>query len=210
MLDFDRLQSPTIRLTEFAFYDYAALKAIAHRINLKAATAGDAGYMPYYAFQGNPLHDAGYARDLGDNVRKLLAKAGNERRAQPRTTYRLAVRLKQWDVLIGGATINMLPVREDGREIHGDLGYFLDPAHARHGHMRQACRLLLGQYFEHWDTLDITTHPGNIYSKRLIGQLGGTFAGRQDASHYAGEPRDAFVVTRQRFHQRPEHGREHV
>ncbi len=207
MLDFDKLHSPTIRLTELDVSDCGALVQIAHRINLKAAGT-DPGYMPYYAFQGDPRrYSPGF---LYDKVEKLLEKAGEESNAYPRKTYRLAVRLKREDALIGGATINMQPIRENSRIVYGDLGYFLDPSYSGQGYMRQACSMLLTQYFNYWDTLDITTHPGNTYSKRLIGWLGGIFAGREEASHYAGEPRDAFVVTRQRFHQRLGQDREHV
>ena len=132
--------------------------------------------------------------------RTFLIKAERERRQDPRSTYRMAVRLPN-DKLIGNVTIDMLPIEENGKKIYGDLGYFIDPRYGEHGYATEAVRGLVHHFFKAYRKLDITAHPANKFSRKLIERIGGKQVGYNEASHYGhGEPRAVFEVHKEDFY----------
>lgn len=192
-------QTPIFRLREFKEADFNRLTEIAGAINEKAARCRQEGYFPFYAFQiDSDISDKKAA--LAHRVQLFLQKAKSERVAWPRSTYRLAVENKDGR-LIGNVTVDMLPIREGDKIIHGDLGYFVDPNASGKGVMTQAVCMVLKHYFKNNDLLDITAHPDNMYSKRLIERIGGREVGFMRASHYQNEPRSIFIVLKKDFEQ---------
>ena len=148
--------------------------------------------MPVFAVDGDTV--------IRQKVSDFLIKAERERKQEPRSTYRMAVRLPDGK-LIGNATVDMLPIEENGKKIYGDLGYFIDPQYGEHGYATEAVRGLVHHFFKKYQKLDITAHPANKFSRKLIERIGGVQVGYNEASHYGhGEPRAVFEVQRADFY----------
>ena len=198
--NFVSITTSRLIIDEFKTSDYARLREIAFNINHNADTHSAEGYCPFYTFQVD--------RDLPDRdmmirqkVSDFLIKAERERKQEPRSTYRMAVRLTD-GTLIGNATIDMLPIEENGNKIYGDLGYFIDPKYGEKGYATEAVRCLAHQFFKKYNKLDITAHPENKYSRKLIERIGGRAVGYKEASHYGHrEPRTIFEVHKKDFYQ---------
>lgn len=191
-MDIEKLQTQSLRLTEFKETDFKRLEQIALRINAHAG----GGYQPFYAFQVD-MSAPDYSYQVSEKVRAFLARTVKERGAEIRSTYRLAMRLR--DKLIGNVTVDMLPQTEGGKTIYGDLGYFIDPKYGQKGYAGTAVRLVLDEYFKVHNVLDVTVHPDNRASIALIKSIGGTKVGEQEISHYQSEPRAVFVVHREQY-----------
>lgn len=193
-----RIKETNFSIREFRIGDFHRLKEIAANINQAALQKN--GYFPFYAFQV-PFSDSNYKRSLSLKVDTFLRKAYQERVQTPRSTYRLAV-CDHSDQVIGNVTIDMLPVQEpDGRIIYGDLGYFIDPQKGQKGLMTKAVQHVLQIYFQTHSQLDITAHPGNLYSRRLIERFNGKQIGFLEKTSYQGEPRAVFVIFKKDFEQ---------
>ncbi len=191
--DMFEVEEKDFSVREFVPGDYDSLKGIASRINEMARLKK--GYFPFYAFQEH----AGENKTLGTKVSAFLKKAFSEREALPRATHRLAV-CDALGRLIGNVTVDMIPsIDSNGKATFGDLGYFIDPIYGGCGLMTKAVRHVLTRYFQTFDRLDVTVHPENMFSRRLILSLGGKEEGLLSRSSYAGEPRAVFVVTRSAF-----------
>ena len=186
-------------IDEFKTSDYARLKEIAFNINRNADSHAEEGYCPFYTFQvdrDTPDRDNVIRQKVAD----FLIKAERERKQEPRSTYRMALRLPS-GYLIGNATVDMLPCEENGKKVYGDLGYFIDPAYGEHGFATEGVRGLVHHFFKEYDKLDITAHPANKFSRKLIERIGGKQTGYNEASHYGhGEPRAVFEVHKADFY----------
>lgn len=183
-------------IREFCVDDFQQLKKIAKAMNQKALQ--EDGYFPFYAFQIFPT-TLDYDRCLDEKVNSFLCKAHQEQIQTPRSTYRLAVCDCQ-NRLIGNVTVDMLPIMEpDGRIVYGDLGYFIDPAKGKQGLMTKAVQRVLEIYFQTYSKLDITVHPDNVYSRRLIERFNGKQIGFLEKTVYQGEPRAMFVILKKDF-----------
>ena len=186
-------------IDEFKTSDYARLQEIAFNINDNADKHAVDGYCPFYTFQvdkSEPERDIKIRQKVAD----FLIKADRERNQDPRSTYRMAVRLQNGN-LVGNVTVDMLPIEENGKKIYGDLGYFIDPQYGQHGYATEAVRGLLHHFFKEYPKLDVTTHPNNKFSRTLIERIGGVQTGYNEASHYGhGEPRAVFEVHRNDFY----------
>lgn len=197
--DFIPIRTPRLLIDEFKTSDYARLQEIAFNINHNADIHAADGYCPFYTFQvdrGTPNRDI----IIRQKVSEFLIKADRERRQEPRSTYRMAVRLPDGK-LIGNTTVDMLPIEEDGKKIYGDLGYFIDPHYGEHGYATEAVRGLVHHFFKKYAKLDITAHPANKFSRKLIERIGGVQVGYNEASHYGhGEPRAVFEVHKADFY----------
>lgn len=197
--DFIPIVTPRLIIDEFQTSDYARLQEIAFNINHNADSRAADGYCPFYTFQvdkNTPDRDV----VIRQKVSEFLIKAERERRQEPRSTYRMAVRLPDGK-LIGNATVDMLPIEEDGKKIYGDLGYFIDPRYGEHGYATEAVRGLVHHFFKKYQKLDITAHPANKFSRKLIERIGGVQVGYKEASHYGhGEPRAVFEVHKADFY----------
>ena len=56
--------------------------------------------------------------------------------------------------------------------------------------------------YKKYEKLDVTTHPNNKFSRKLIEKIGGKEVGYKSASHYGNsEPRVIFEVSKQDFYQ---------
>lgn len=100
-------------IDEFKTSDYARLKEIAFNINRNADSHAEEGYCPFYTFQvdrDTPDRDNVIRQKVAD----FLIKAERERKQEPRSTYRMALRLPS-GYLIGNATVDMLPFEENGK-----------------------------------------------------------------------------------------------
>ena len=194
------LTTSRLIIDEFKTSDYNRLLEIAFNINHHADTYQHDGYCPFYTFQvekGTP--DRGNL--IRQKVANFLIKAERERKQDPRSTYRMAVRLPD-GTLIGNVTVDMLPIEEDGKKIYGDLGYFIDPQYGEKGYATEAVRALSNHFFKHYEKMDITAHPNNKYSRKLIERIGGKEVGYKEASHYGNsEPRRIFEVGKNDFYQ---------
>ncbi len=193
------IQTHQLIIDEFKTSDYTRLLEIAANINRNADEHAADGYCPFYTFQvdkDTPNREI----TIRQKVSEFLIKAENERKQAPRSTYRMAVRLKD-GTLIGNTTVDMLPIEENGKKIYGDLGYFIDPQYGAHGYATEAVRGLLHYFFKEYPKLDVTTHPNNKFSRKLIERIGGMQIGYNEASHYGhGEPRAVFEVKRTDFY----------
>ena len=187
-------------IDEFKTSDYGRLQEIAFNINHHADVHQSDGYCPFYTFQvekGTPDRKNLIRQKVAD----FLIKAKREREQDPRSTYRMAVRLLD-GTLIGNATIDVLPIEEDGKKIYGDLGYFIDPQYGEKGYATEAVRALSYHFFKHYEKMDITAHPNNKYSRKLIERIGGKAVGYKKASHYGNsEPRIVFEIHKKDFYQ---------
>lgn len=197
--DFVPVKTSRLIIDEFKTSDYGRLQEIAFNINHNADAHAAEGYCPFYTFQVDkemPDRDILIRQKVSD----FLIKAERERKQEPRSTYRMAVRLPN-GYLIGNATIDMLPIEENGKKIYGDLGYFIDPQYGEHGYATEAVRGLTHHFFKKYQKLDITAHPDNKFSRKLIERIGGVQVGYNEASHYGhGEPRAVFEVYRRDFY----------
>lgn len=197
--DFIPVTTGRLIIDEFKTSDYARLQEIAFNINRNADEHAAEGYCPFYTFQvdkDTPDRDT----VIRQKVSEFLIKADRERRQEPRSTYRMAVRLPDGK-LIGNATVDMLPIEENGKKMYGDLGYFIDPKYGEHGYATEAVRGLVHHFFKKYQKLDITAHPANKFSRKLIERIGGVQVGYNEASHYGhGEPRAVFEVHRADFY----------
>lgn len=197
--DFVPVSTPHLIIDEFNSSDLSRLREIAFNINRNADEHSAEGYCPFYTFQVDPQTPD---RDLAirQKVSEFLIKASKEREQNPRSTYRMAVRLSDGK-LIGNVTVDMLPIKEDGKLIYGDLGYFIDPQYGSKGYATEAVRGVVHHFFKKYDKLDITAHPNNKFSRNLIERIGGKQVGFREASHYGhGEPRTVFEVHKSDFY----------
>lgn len=138
------IKTDRLIIDEFKTSDFHRLQEIAFNINHNADVKATEGYCPFYTFQvdrDTPQRD----NVIRNKVSDFLIKAERERRQDPRSTYRMAVRLPN-DKLIGNVTIDMLPIEENGKKIYGDLGYFIDPRYGEHGYATEAVRGLVHHF----------------------------------------------------------------
>ena len=136
------IKTERLVIDEFKTSDFHRLQEIAFNINHNADLHAGEGYCPFYTFQvdkDTPDRD----NVIRNKVSDFLIKADRERKQEPRSTYRMAVRLPN-GMLIGNATVDMLPIEENGKKIYGDLGYFIDPKFGAHGYATEAVRGLYG------------------------------------------------------------------
>ena len=193
------IKTERLVIDEFKTSDFHRLQEIAFNINHNADLHAGEGYCPFYTFQvdkDTPDRD----NVIRNKVSDFLIKADRERKQEPRSTYRMAVRLPN-GMLIGNATVDMLPIEENGKKIYGDLGYFIDPKFGAHGYATEAVRGLVHHFFKVYKKLDITAHPANKFSRKLIERIGGKQVGYNAASHYGhGEPRAVFEVHKEDFY----------
>lgn len=197
--DFVPVITERLIIDEFKPSDFSRLQEIAFNINDNADKHADEGYCPFYTFQVDK-DTPNRSTAIRQKVSEFLIKAERERKAEPRSTHRMAVRLPDGK-LIGNATVDMLPFEEDGKKVYGDLGYFIDPKYGEHGYATEAVRGLVHYFFKEHDKLDITAHPANKFSRKLIERIGGEQVGYKEASHYGhGEPRAVFEVHKKDFY----------
>ena len=197
--DFLPIETERLIIDEFSPSDFAELQNIAMKINKNSDEHFSEGYCPFYTFQT--------AKDEENRIQKIRQKAADfiiksakERQEDPRSTYRMAVRLKD-GTLIGNVTIDMLPIKEDGKTIYGDLGYFINPEFGSKGYATEAVRGLTHHFFKKYEKLDVTTHPNNKFSRKLIERIGGKEVGYKSVSHYGNsEPRVIFEVSKKDFY----------
>ncbi len=197
--NFIPVRTARLVVDEFRTSDFHRLQEIAFNINRNADEHAKDGYCPFYTFQvdkDTPDRD----NVIRGKVSEFLIRADRERKQEPRSTYRMAVRLPDGK-LIGNVTVDMLPIEENGKKIYGDLGYFIDPKYGEHGYATEAVRGLVHHFFKQYPKLDITAHPANKFSRKLIERIGGKQVGYNEASHYGhGEPRAVFEVHKADFY----------
>lgn len=159
------IKTDRLIIDEFKTSDFHRLQEIAFNINHNADVKATEGYCPFYTFQvdrDTPQRD----NVIRNKVSDFLIKAERERRQDPRSTYRMAVRLPN-DKLIGNVTIDMLPIEENGKKIYGDLGYFIDPDTANTVMRRKPCGgwfIISSKLTESWTLRLIrpTSFPANL------------------------------------------------
>jgi len=194
------LETPNLIIDEFKTSDYNRLCEIAKNINLKADADNSKGYMPFYHFQvdkDTPKRDT----VITQKASAFLIRSERERNEEPRAVYRLAMRLKDEGTLIGNVTINMLPeIGENGKLIFGDRGCCLDPDYGGRGYATEAVTAVSHEYFKYYDKMDITAHPNNAHSRKLITRTGGEEIGFRAASAYGDEPRVLYEIRCDKFY----------
>ena len=111
------IKTERLIIDEFKTSDFHRLQEIAFNINHNADLHAGEGYCPFYTFQvdkDTPDRD----NVIRNKVSDFLIKADRERKQEPRSTYRMAVRLPN-GMLIGNATVDMLPFEENGKKVYG-------------------------------------------------------------------------------------------
>ncbi len=187
-------------IREFSEQDFKDLYVIANNINQQAHQNKE--FQPFYAFNVS-VEDKSYKEKLSQKTIDFINKAINEKNAQPRSTYRLALCLPN-NELIGNITLDMIPTQDkEGKLIYGDLGYFIDPKHGRNGLMSQALEKVLNKYFRYHNTMDLTIHPENIHSLRLMQRFHAQIIGIKIKTDYQGEPRLLLSLSKKDFLSRP-------
>ena len=187
-------------IREFSEQDFNDLYVIADSINKQADQNKE--FQPFYAFNV-AVKDKDYQEKLSQKTIDFINKAIKEKNAQPRSTYRLALCLPN-NKLIGNVTLDMIPTQDkDGNLVYGDLGYFIDPNHGRNGLMSQALEKVLNKYFRYHNTMDLTIHPENIHSLRLMQRFHAQIIGLKIKSDYHGEPRLLLSLSKKDFLSRP-------
>ena len=192
--DFAELASGDVRLTDFSDADRAPLRAIADRIN-RAAYGGKAlGFMPFAMFDQNPA-DPDYDAKLDAMIGKKMAAFARRIRENPRRIWYFAVR--DGGDLAGYAAVD---AANENDPVFGDIGYFIDPLFAGRGIATAACRLVLDQWFRHYDKMEAAAHPDNIFSKKMLVRLGGEFIRHAELERNGiMVPRDIFRITKERY-----------
>lgn len=186
-----------IVLDSFRASDCARLETIAFLMNERAKNEPNAGVMPFYAFQLSAT-DQKNPRALHEKVEDYLFKAAREKQAFPRSTYRLAIR--NWGgVLLGGVCIDMMPVQDGNQTLYGDLGYFIDPMFSGNGFVTEACVSVLNSYFDYYPYADVTAHPKNKASCKIIEKMGGVRTGIKISHYGSNEPRACYKIEKFNF-----------
>ncbi len=180
------IQQSDFSIREFSSSDFEKLYKIADAINKQAKEKE--GFQPFYAFQVNSdLKD--YSTLLSEKINHFLKKAEDEKNQLPRKTYRLAL-CDGKGMLVGNITIDDYPSKDkNGNLIQGDIGYFINPLDGRKGLMSKALGCVLDIYFKTHDELDITVHPNNLYSIKMLQRFNAKVVGFKSTSAYQDEPR---------------------
>ena len=188
-------------IREFLPSDFQSLFCIADKINKQAHEKE--GFQPFYAFQGD-IYSPTYTKELTEKTNKFLSRALKEKEVSPRSTHRLALCSTQGQ-LIGNVTIDVLPFQDEtGKQIHGDIGYFINPDHGRQGLMSKAIEHVLNIYFQTHSQMDVTVHPNNLYSLKMMQRFNAKIIGFKEDSCYQGEPRVVLKLTKQDYLNRPQ------
>lgn len=183
-------------IREFHPSDFKKLVYIADAINRQASLKE--GFKPFYAFQVDTA-SLSYQDELEKKVHAFLEKAISEKHATPRSTYRLALCNKD-NELIGNITVDDLPSYDsNGNQVQGDIGYFINPENGRNGLMSKALSRVLEVYFRTHDEMDLTIHPSNFYSLKMMQRFNAKIVGFKGASGYNGEPRLILKLTKDDF-----------
>ena len=183
-------------IREFSEQDFKDLYVIADNINRQAYQNKE--FQPFYAFNVS-VEDKDYQEKLSQKTIDFIHKAIKEKNTQPRSTYRLALCLPN-NELIGNITLDMIPTQDkEGKLVYGDLGYFIDPNHGRNGLMSQALEKVLNKYFRYHNTMDLTIHPENNHSLRLMQRYHAQIIGIKMKSDYQGEPRLLLSLSKKDF-----------
>ena len=180
------IQQSDFSIREFSSSDFKKLYQIADAINRQAKEKE--GFQPFYAFQVDPTRKD-YQYLLDEKINHFLQKAEDEKNQSPRKTYRMALCDGNGN-LVGNITIDDYPSQDkNGNLIHGDVGYFINPLDGRKGLMSKALACVLDVYFKTHDELDITVHPNNLYSIKMLQRFNAKVVGFKSTSAYQNEPR---------------------
>lgn len=190
------IETPEFIIREFNSADFDKLFFIAQEIN-KQATEKE-GFKPFYAFQVD-VHRKDYLNILAEKTKAFLKKANLERMQENRKTYRLALCDSKGE-LVGNITIDDIPsIDENGKKIQGDLGYFINPKDGRKGLMSKALFEVLSLYFKTHDELDVTLHPNNLYSIKMMQRFNAKVVSFKASSDYQNEPRIVLKILKRDF-----------
>ena len=191
-----QIKNKDFLIREFLPSDYEALLSIADSINNQAENK--TGYQPFYAFQVSKKKQD-YFTVLQQKTKRFLSLALCEKDVEPRKTYRLALCNNQ-NRVIGNITIDVLPsLDENGNKLYGDVGYFIDPNYGRKGLMSRALAHVLNVYFKNNEMLDITIHPNNLYSIKMMQRFNAKVVDFKPESSYGNEPRLVLKLSRADF-----------
>ena len=180
------IQESDFSIREFLPSDFKKLYQIADAINRQAKEKE--GFQPFYAFQVDPSRKD-YQHLLDEKINHFLQKAEDEKNQSPRKTYRMALCDGKGN-LVGNITIDDYPSQDkNGNLIQGDVGYFINPLDGRKGLMSKALSCVLDVYFKTHDELDITVHPNNLYSIKMLQRFNAKVVGFKSTSAYQDEPR---------------------
>ncbi len=183
------IKTPHLLLDDFKLDDRQDLLEIAMAMKLKAQQCP--GYFPYYAF-------ADENKNIGIQVADFLIKTFREQKNPNRSSFHLGVYTKS-KKLIGGIAVDMKPIWANGKEMYGDIGYFIHPNFGGKGLASEAVIGLLFKYFQKFDSLDLTVHPENHFSLNLVKKIGGKNIGQIEKSTYKNEPRLLIKIDRSDF-----------
>ncbi len=130
-----------------------------------------------------------------EQTREFVDSTIRARQTRPRTSFDLAVTLRQTGQLIGGGSIR---IRDQPRRV-GDIGYVLHKAHWGRGLGTQVARGLVGFGFETLRLYRIwaTCHVENIGSANVLTRAGMRQEGLLRGHHYkdgVGEDSKLFAV----------------
>ena len=97
--EFIPIKTNRLIIDEFKTSDYEALREIAFNINHNADVHQADGYCPFYTFQVDK-NEPDRNVIIRQKVADFIIKAERERNQQPRSTYRMAVRLLDGQLIV--------------------------------------------------------------------------------------------------------------
>jgi RimJ/RimL family protein N-acetyltransferase len=141
-----------------------------HRLLLRELRDEDTTAIHAYASDAEVVRYLDWGPNTPEETAQFLALARTTREAVPRTTYHVAIALRDAGELVGGCRIEIRSAANGA----GDLGYVLARSHWGRGYATEAIRALVGFGFEHlalhriWATCDVR----NAASARVLEKVG--------------------------------------
>jgi len=165
------------------------------RLILREYIASDWEMIHGYAQQEGILIYENWGPNSETDTKEFIANVLELNQASPRTSFELAIVLKEEALLIGGCGF-----RFDTKEAHkGNLGYIINPLYWRNGYAAEATNALIRYAAEELavKTIEATCDVLNLASQAVLKRCG-FFRIRLIKKHFEmkGRMRDTFVYER--------------
>jgi RimJ/RimL family protein N-acetyltransferase len=160
------IETENLILGDFKWEDLEPLAKITKRMNDFERLQEFPGYFVFI-----PLVARTEADILPRTEAFLLDSIGHAKR-NPRIIYRLAIRLKGSENLIGGISVDMEPQTRFGRKLFGGLKIFIDPDYGCLGYATEATFGFLPEYFQHHQRINAFVQPENGIARTMLEKLG--------------------------------------
>jgi RimJ/RimL family protein N-acetyltransferase len=160
------IETENLILNDFKWEDLELLIKITKRMNDFEQLQEFPGYFVFVPLVART--DA----DLLPRAKAFLLDSIGHAEKEPRIIYRLAIRLKESENLIGGISVDMEPQNRFGRKLFGGLKIFIDPNYGCLGYATEATFGLLPEYFKHHQRINAFVQPENDIARAMLEKLG--------------------------------------